>query len=266
VKTQRMTAVVPPPVSPRFELLGVEVEALSMAQLDGIIADAVDNQRRVIIGNHNLHSIYHYHHDSKMRQFYEVADHIHVDGMAVIGCGRLLGTPLRREHRVTYADWMASIAQAAAENQWRIFYLGSCPGVAERGAEVLRRRYPGLLMRTSHGFFDATPGSLEAQAVLSKIEAWRPHLLITGMGMPRQEHWIVDHAEKVSANVIMNGGAALDYFAGAIPMPPRWAGPLGLEWLFRLLAEPRRLWKRYLVEPWFILYKVTLEIKKRLLL
>ncbi|MCU1312792.1 MAG: glycosyl transferase, WecB/TagA/CpsF family [Acidobacteriaceae bacterium] len=236
-----------------------------MAQLDNIVADAVENRRRVIIGNHNLHSIYQYHHDPKMRQFYELADHIHVDGMAVIGCGRLLGMPLRREHRVTYADWMDYIAKAAAENGWRVFYLGSLPGVAERGAEILRRKYPGLMIRTCHGFFDATPGSLEAQTVLSKIEAWQPHLLITGMGMPRQEHWIVEHAEKLSANVVMNGGAALDYFAGAIPTPPRWAGRIGFEWLFRLLAEPRRLWKRYLVEPWFILYKVTLEIKSRLL-
>jgi N-acetylglucosaminyldiphosphoundecaprenol N-acetyl-beta-D-mannosaminyltransferase len=236
-----------------------------MAQLDGIVADAVENHRRVIIGNHNLHSIYQYHRDGKMRQFYDLADHIHVDGMGVIGCARLLGAPLCRDHRVTYADWMASIAEAAAEKGWRIFYLGSRPGVAERGAETLRRRYPGLQMRTSDGFFDATPGSLEAQAVLSKIEAWRPHLLITGMGMPRQEHWIVDHADKVCANVIMNGGAALDYFAGAIPTPPRWSGSIGLEWFFRLLAEPRRLWKRYLIEPWYILYKVTMEFMRRLL-
>jgi N-acetylglucosaminyldiphosphoundecaprenol N-acetyl-beta-D-mannosaminyltransferase len=265
VKTQRVRAVTPPPAAARFEVLGVAVEALSMAQLDSIVADAVEKQRRVIIGNHNLHSIYQYHHDGKMRQFYELADHIHVDGMAVIGCGRLLGAPLCREHRVTYADWMTSIAKAAAENGWRIFYLGSRPGVAERGAEELRRRYPGLLMRTSHGFFDATPGSLEDQAVLSKIDTWCPNLLITGMGMPRQEHWIVDHADKVSANVIMNGGAALDYFAGAIPTPPRWAGPIGLEWFFRLMAEPRRLWKRYLLEPWYILYKVTTEFMRRLL-
>lgn len=265
MKAQGLRAVAPPPVSIRYEVLGVAVEALSMTQLDGIVADAVENQRRIIIGNHNLHSIYQYHHDEKMRQFYDLADHIHVDGMAVVGCARLLGLPVHRVHRVTYADWLVSIARAAAENGWRIFYLGSRPGVAERGAEMLRHRYPGLQMRTSHGFFDATPGSIETQAVLSKIEAWRPHLLITGMGMPRQEHWIVDYANRVSANVIMNGGAAMDYFAGAIPTPPRWAGPIGLEWLFRLLAEPGRLWKRYLVEPWFILYKVTLEIMKGLL-
>lgn len=251
--------------SPRYQFLGIEVEALSMAQLDAILAGAVQNNRHLIIANHNLHSIYQYHHDQKMRRFYALADHIHVDGMAVIGCGRLLGAPLRREHRVTYVDWLSSIAQLAAENNWRIFYLGSRPGVGEAGADVLRRRYPGLLMETAHGYFDLRPTSGEALAIVERIEAWQPQLLITGMGMPRQEHWIVDHADKISANVILNGGAALDYFAGVIPTPPRWAGRLGLEWLFRLLAEPRRLWTRYLVEPWFILYRVTIDIVRRLL-
>lgn len=250
----------------RFQFLGVEVEALSMAQLNAIVADAVEHRKRILVGNHNLHSIYQYHHDRKMRSFYASAHHIHVDGMAVIGLGRLLGAPLRRDHRVTYVDWMSALAQAAAEQGWRIFYLGSRPDVAEVGAEKLRQTYPGLQIETAHGFFDPDPTSSEAQAVASKIEGWQPHLLIIGMGMPRQEHWIVDHFDKLSANVILNGGAAMDYYAGAVPTPPRWAGRFALEWLFRLMAEPRRLWIRYLVEPWFILYKLLVEIIFRRLL
>ncbi len=247
----------------RFEILGVEVEALNMDQLNEIVANAVTANRQIIVGNHNLHSLYHYHHDPKMRAFYAAADHIHVDGMAIIGLGRLLGAPLEREHRVTYVDWMGPLVQAAAEHGWRVFYLGSRPGVAELGADVLRQKYPGLQMETAHGFFDRDPCSAEAQAVIARIEAARPHLLITGMGMPRQEHWVVDHRDKLSANVILNGGAALDYFAGVIPTPPRWAGRGGLEWLFRLMAEPRRLWSRYLVEPWFIAYKLMVELASR---
>ncbi|HLH35634.1 MAG TPA: WecB/TagA/CpsF family glycosyltransferase [Alloacidobacterium sp.] len=247
----------------RMTILGVQVEALSMSQLNAIIADAIDHDRHIIIANHNLHSIYLFHHDPKMRLFYASADRIHIDGMGVIGLGRLLGMPLSRDHRVTFVDWMGPLAKAAAENSWRIFYLGGRPGVSERGAAVLQDSYPGLQIETAHGFFDPDPVSAEAQAVIAKIDAWRPHLLITGMGMPRQEHWIVDHVGKLSANVILNGGAALDYFAGAISTPPRWAGRCGLEWFFRLIAEPRRLWSRYLVEPWFITYKLLLEIASK---
>ncbi len=244
----------------RVSILGVQVEALSMSDLNAIVVDAVESNKRMIVANHNLHSIYHYHHDSKMRLFYAAAHHIHIDGMAIVGMGRLLGIPLRREHRVTFVDWIGPLSNLAAERGWRVFYLGSQPGVAELGADALRHSYPGLQIETAHGFFDPDPASLEAQAVTARIEAWCPNLLITGMGMPRQERWIVDHLDKLSANVILNGGAALDYFAGVIPTPPRWAGRCGLEWLFRLLAEPRRLWFRYLVEPWFIAYKLVIDL------
>lgn len=244
----------------RFPILGVEVEALSMPELNAIVADAVENSKHLIVANHNLHSIYHYHHDSKMRKFYDVANHIHVDGMAVIGIGRLLGMPLNREHRVTFVDWMGPLAKASADNGWRVFFLGSRPGVAELGAEALRNAYPGLQIKTAHGYFDPSPHSSEAQAVLAEIDAWHPQILITGMGMPRQEHWIADQFDKLSANIILNGGAALDYFAGVVSTPPRWAGRCGLEWFFRLISEPRRLWFRYLVEPWFIAYKLVIQI------
>jgi N-acetylglucosaminyldiphosphoundecaprenol N-acetyl-beta-D-mannosaminyltransferase len=75
-------------------------------------------------------------------------------------------------------------------------------------------------------------------------------VLIVGMGMPRQQHWTLDNAERLAVNVVSTCGAALDYVAGAIPTPPRWAGRAGLEWACRLAAEPRRLASRYLVEPW----------------
>jgi N-acetylglucosaminyldiphosphoundecaprenol N-acetyl-beta-D-mannosaminyltransferase len=76
---------------------------------------------------------------------------------------------------------------------------------------------------------------------------------MVGMGMPRQEHWIVDNFELLGPVVVLPCGAAIDYVAGEIPTPPRWAGRCGLEWLYRLAAEPGRLWKRYLIEPWFVL-------------
>jgi N-acetylglucosaminyldiphosphoundecaprenol N-acetyl-beta-D-mannosaminyltransferase len=261
--TQASTPTVFPKASARATILGVQVEALSMADLNATVTDAIENDKRVLIANHNLHSIYLYHHDARMRSFYAAAHHIHVDGMAVIALGRLLGIALRRDHRVTFVDWMGPLASAAAQHGWRVFYLGSRPSIAERGAQALCQRYPGLQIRTAHGFFDPDPASPEAQAIVTEIEAWRPHLLITGMGMPRQEHWIIDHLDKLSANVVLNGGAALDYFAGAIPTPPRWAGRCGLEWLFRLVSEPRRLWTRYLVEPWFIAYRLMVEMISR---
>jgi N-acetylglucosaminyldiphosphoundecaprenol N-acetyl-beta-D-mannosaminyltransferase len=239
--------------SQRFQILGIEVERLTLDQLNAIVTDAIDRQERMLLANHNLHSVYLCHVDAKMRAFYDEASHIHIDGMPIVLLGRLRGLPFRAEHRVTYADWIHALAEQAAENNWRVFYLGSRPGVADRGAEILRQQYPGLEIRTTHGYFDASPGSEEDRLVMAAIKEYRPHLLILGMGMPRQEHWLFDHLDQLPETAILNAGAAIDYVAGAVRTPPRWAGRFGLEWLFRLAAEPDRLWRRYLVEPWYIL-------------
>ncbi|MGB7437796.1 MAG: WecB/TagA/CpsF family glycosyltransferase [Candidatus Acidiferrum sp.] len=238
---------------PTYNLLGLPLQALTPQDLVSLTAQAVDGNERRIIANHNLHSFYIYHHDAKMRRFFDQADYIHVDGMAIIALAQLLRVPLRREHRATYIDLLPKVFEAAAERGWRIFYLGFKPGVADRALRKLLKRFPGLQMRTRHGHFNADRTSLENATVLAEINAYAPHILMVGMGMPRQENWVADNWTELNCNAAYCCGAALDYVAGEIPTPPRWLGQLGLEWLYRLLAEPKRLWRRYLLEPWFVL-------------
>jgi N-acetylglucosaminyldiphosphoundecaprenol N-acetyl-beta-D-mannosaminyltransferase len=238
---------------PAYEMLGIKIHALCLNQLNTLIATAIQGHYRWVIANHNLHSLYLYHHDPKMCDFFTQADYVHSDGMAVVFLGKLLGLPLKREHRVTYADWTMPLMAEAAQKGWRVFYLGSQPEVAEQGAKILRQKFPNLQMATANGYFDAHPDSPENQAIIDAINAYQPQVLMVGMSMPRQEHWILDNRDRLCVNVILPAGAAIDYVAGAVPTPPRWAGQVGLEWLFRLLAEPKRLWRRYLVEPWFLL-------------
>lgn len=245
-----------------YSLLGVWVNALTISDLNALIAEAVKKGERWVIANHNLNSLRLYHEDAKMREFYDRADYIHVDGMPLILLGRLLKLPLRREHRVTYADWIYPLMAEAAQQGWRVFYLGSKPGVAQQGAEILGRKYLGLQIATADGYFDARPDSSDNQAVLEMINSYQPAVLMVGMGMPRQEHWLVDNLDRLRVNAILPAGAAMDYVAGAVPTPPRWAGRWGLEWLFRLVSEPKRLWRRYLVDPWFVLRLFVWEFLK----
>lgn len=249
---------------PAVRLFSVTVNPLTIENLNALITESVtSSQRCVIIGHHNLHSIYLCHHDSKMRDFYSQAQYLHIDGMALVLLGKLLGYPLQREHRVTYVDWVHPLMAEAERQGWRVFYLGSKPGVAARGAEILRGEFPRLQIETANGYFDASLGSPNNQEMLDKINTYRPNVLMVGMGMPRQENWILDNLDNIDANTILPCGACIDYVAGAIPTPPRWMGRFGLEWLFRLLSEPRRLWQRYLVEPWFILWLFATERFKR---
>jgi N-acetylglucosaminyldiphosphoundecaprenol N-acetyl-beta-D-mannosaminyltransferase len=234
-------------------LLGVTVHRLTLDRLKTIIAEAVQREQRWIIAHHNLHSVYVCHHNAKVRSFYTRAKYVYIDGMSLVLLGRLLRLPLSRRHRLTSLDWIYPITAEAARQGWRIFYLGSGPGVAERGAQILRGKFPGLQIETANGYFDARPGSVDNRRVVDAINRLRPNILMVGMGLPRQEKWILDNLENIRANTIFNLGAMMDYIAGALPAPPRWLGQVGFEWLFRLLSQPGYLWKRYLIEPWFIL-------------
>jgi N-acetylglucosaminyldiphosphoundecaprenol N-acetyl-beta-D-mannosaminyltransferase len=238
----------------QFSIMGVRCHALSLSELTRTVEEAVAlKKQQCIVAHHNLHSLYLYYSDSRMREFYDRAAYVHVDGMSIILLSRLLGLSVDRSHRVTYVDWMGPLMKTAAEQGWRIFYLGSKPGVAEKGRSILRSRFPSLCLDTAHGYFNATRGSADNRSILNKIGAYKPDVLMVGMGMPRQEHWVLDNLEDLAANAILLSGAAMDYVAGDIPTPPRWSGQIGLEWLFRLAGEPRRLWNRYLLEPWFLL-------------
>lgn len=236
-----------------IRMLGVELDAMDVADLHAEIEDAVASGERRVLANHNVHSVYLVHHDPAMRRFYEEAHRSHFDGMPLVWMARRLGYAVETRHRVTYVDWIAELAGRAAASGWRLFYLGGRRGVAATAAERLRRDHPGLQIATRPGYFDATPGSPENRAVLDSIAEFAPHVLLVGMGMPRQERWILANLEALEADVVLTAGACFDYLAGAIPTPPRWAGRLGLEWLFRLAREPRRLARRYLVEPWYVL-------------
>lgn len=235
----------------RLTLLGVEVDTLTIQDLNDRIAEAIREGGQIVIANHNLHSIYLYHKYPLMKSFYKEAHFVHMDGMPLVFWARIKGHPLRRWHRVSYLDWGPSLFAEAQARGWRLFYLGGRPGVAERAAEKLRAYYPSLQIATHHGYFDMY--SEENRQIIDQINAFSPHILFVGMGMPRQEEWVLQNKRFLQVNVLLTSGAFFDYIAGAIPTPPRWMGQVGLEWLYRLLAEPRRLWKRYLVEPFYLL-------------
>ena len=236
-----------------FTLLDVRANPLSIEQMITLTSRAVERGEQRLVGSVNLHELYLWHRDETMRAFARRADWLRVDGMPVVWLARGLGWPLARSDRVTWVDFIGPLMAAAAREGWRVFHLGCRPGVGESAAARLRRDHPGLEVATRHGFFDASPGHPDNEALLDAITRFQPQVLLVGMSMPRQERWILENLDRLPANVIYTCGACFEYVAGVLPTPPRWAGMAGLEWAFRLAAEPRKLWRRYLVEPWFLL-------------
>ena len=208
---------------------------------------------RHVVANHNLHSIALYRTDPELRAFYARAALIECDSIPLILWSRLLGRKGRRLHRCTYLDWREHFWSVAERRGWRVLYIGGAPGVADRAAERLRQRRPGAVIGALHGYFDMAPGSAENAAVVDAVREFQPHVLFVGMGMPRQERWIERNHDALPPCVLFSVGAAFDYEAGEQAAAPRWLGRLGLEWLYRLARDPRRLAHRYLVEPWTLL-------------
>lgn len=250
------------PLAPRIALLGGEVDAVTSADVIAFAGGCIALGKRAIVANHNLHSLCLVARDAEMRAFYAAADLIEADSTPLIAWGRLLGRPIGPEHRATYLDWREAFWRAAAEGGWRVFYLGGAPGVAERGAEAVRGRWSGVQIGVRDGYFDLDDVRI-ADEILQEIRDFAPNILFVGMGMPRQEQWVLRHHRALPPCVVFTVGAAFDYEAGASKTPPRWTGRLGVEWLFRFAAEPTRLFARYFVEPWSLIGPALGDLRAR---
>src|SRR5262249_42293437 len=152
-----------------------------------------------------------------------------IDGMPIVYWGKLLGRRIGREHRITHSIWTPALIREAARRRWRVFHLGCTEAVNDEAVARLRRRHRELAIEGHHGFFDASMGSEETRAVVAAITRFRPHYLMVGMGMPRQERWIVENHEALDVNAIHTCGAAMVYVAGAKITPPAWMSRIGLE-------------------------------------
>lgn len=236
------------------KILGIKVDLISQQEIVEAVSCLISAREHAIIANHNLHSFYLFYHDEELREYFRQARLTHVDGMGLVLLGRALGNPkIGRQHRSTYVDLGLHLFARAETRGWKVFYLGSRKDVEEKAASWLLERYPHLRLRLAHGYFNAALGSTDNCNLVSEINAYKPDLLLVGMGMPRQEHWVLENFDRLEVRTVMCTGAMMDYYVGAIRTAPRWLGLIGLEWLARLIAEPQRLWRRYLLEPWYLL-------------
>jgi N-acetylglucosaminyldiphosphoundecaprenol N-acetyl-beta-D-mannosaminyltransferase len=183
--------------------------------------------------------------DTELRRILQEADLATADGMPLVWSARRLGVPLGE--RVTGADMVPALAERAAEKGYSIYFLGAAPGVAEQAARILQRRYPGLKVA---GVASPSPQAVQSgdPAIIAACNAAKPDILLVAFGNPKQEKWIYQHAHELAIPVMMGVGGTFDLIAGVTRRAPQWMQVAGLEWLYRLSQEPRRLWKRYAVD------------------
>jgi N-acetylglucosaminyldiphosphoundecaprenol N-acetyl-beta-D-mannosaminyltransferase len=244
----------------KIDILGIHIHPVGIAQLHTLISDLILHDKHGVVLNVNVYCLNLAFENPWLKALLNRAEVVFCDGAGVLLGAHVLGHKIPR--RITYADWIWQLAEFSESKGFTFFFLGGRPGVADMAADRLRKQFPNLcVVGTNHGFFEKTVNGAENMAVIQQINKVKPDILVVGFGMPIQERWLLENWERIDANVALTGGAVFDYVSGELRRAPRWMTNNGFEWLGRLIIEPRRLWKRYLIGNPLFLYRV---IKQRL--
>lgn len=242
-----------------YDVLDVRVSAVGIPEVVAQMRAWIQERSRPrTIAVTGMHGVMEARHDARFKAALGTSDAIVPDGMPLIWFGRYRGLKLKR--RVYGPELMLAFCEQSANRNYRHYFYGAAPGVAERLACVLKRKFPGLQVAgtTSPPFRALT--EQEDERAVAAINAANPDVLWIGLGTPKQEIWMSEHRARLRVPVIVTVGAAFDINAGVKGQAPKWMREHGFEWLFRLLQEPKRLWRRYILYGFEFLFRLSLEL------
>lgn len=239
---------------PTVSILGIRVDNLPMqAAIDRIAQMLASSQASHVcfINPHNINQTFVV---PEYKQALERADLILADGFGTKLAGKILHRPLRQN--LCGTDLFPRLCKQLADTEKSMYLLGALPGGAERTADWVREHYPNVVVRgCHHGYFSPE----EEPNVVRDIAQSGADILVISMGVPTQELWADKHLKDLNVKVAMGFGGLFDYFSGRIPRAPRWVREIGMEWVYRLIQEPRRMWRRYLIGNFVFLARVLRE-------
>lgn len=242
-----------------FTVLGVRVDAVQILDVIAQIEDWISARDRAhFVAVTGMHGVTEAQHSTELKHILNCADLIVPDGMPLVWLGRLRGFPLRR--RVYGPELMMAFCERTEASGYRHFFYGGAEGVADLLAETLKKKFPGLVVAGTDTppFRDLTVE--EEEGMVQRVRKAAPDVLWVGLGTPKQERWMRRYRDRLQVPVLLGVGAAFDLNAGCMARAPVWMQEHGVEWLFRLIVEPRRLWRRYLVSGPEFVFRVALEL------
>jgi N-acetylglucosaminyldiphosphoundecaprenol N-acetyl-beta-D-mannosaminyltransferase len=235
----------------RVNILGVGVNAIDMSIAVNTVRDWIDRNDRNFVCVTGVHGVMESYRDPTLRKIHNAAGLVTPDGMPLVWLGRRLG--FGQIKRVYGPDLMLALCEYSMGKAYSHFLYGGGPEVPEKLAEELKDRFPGLQVAGVYSppFRELTPD--EDEGVIKMINDSGAQIVWIGLSTPKQEKWMSSHLKKLKAPVLIGVGAAFDIHSGLKPQAPAWMRNSGLEWLFRLITEPKRLWKRYAINnPMFV--------------
>lgn len=245
-----MGKVMPAAAAGRVEILGVPISKVDQGRAISTLAAWIDRRDESERNAHyvcacDVHSVMRAQDDSRHMEALRGAEMIVADGTPLVWVSRLRG--VKDIERVPGPDLLTAVAIRSLETGWSHYFYGGADGVAGRLAERLARNYPGINIAGTHcpPFRSLTADEIEAD--VERINASGADIVWIGLGCPKQEIWMLENRARLEGRVLVGVGAAFDFHTDRIQRAPQWMRDHGLEWLHRLMSEPKRLWRRYLV-------------------
>lgn len=239
----------------RIKFMNTEIDNLTMSEALEAIDKLILENRNAFVVTPNVDHIVQLEKGGELCEVYKNANLILADGKPLIWISKWYGTPIKE--KISGSDLFPLLCEHAVKRNYRIFFLGAAKGVAAKAAKNLSKRYPGLQIVGTYsppmGFEKNTSELLNIE---KKIKRVAPHILIVGLGCPKQELFIFHNRERLNVPISLGLGASFDFEAGNIRRAPKWMSDYGFEWLFRIFQDPKRLIKRYLFDDCKIFYMI----------
>lgn len=223
-------------------ILGCPVHSLTMQQTLSIIAGAIEKRKQIHHVVVNAAKLVHMQKDKQLRDSVMSSDIINADGQSVVWAAKILGQPL--PERVAGIDLMSNLVELAAQKKYKIFFLGAKEEVVSKVVEKYSKQYsPEIIAGYRNGYFTES----NAQNVAEQIAESKADILFVAITSPKKEIFLNKYKSVISTPFIMGVGGSFDVVSGLVKRAPIWMQKNGLEWLYRVIQEPRRMWKRYLI-------------------
>lgn len=231
----------------RINICGIKIDSIDMAQAIAIVDQLVIEKQKSFLVTPNVDHIVSMQSDNEFWAIANKAVLVLPDGMPIIWAARWLGTPFKE--KISGSDLFPKICKLAAEKNYKVYFLGGRDGAAAKSAHILKIKYPGLqVVGTYCPSLGFEKDDIENQKIINMIKKTKPDILFVGLGAPKQEKWIYKYKNQYQVPLSIGIGVSFEFISGIVKRAPKWMQDVGLEWFWRLMMEPVRLWKRYLID------------------
>ena len=231
----------------RMKFMNTEIDNLTMKETIDEIDKLIKKDKNAYVVTPNVDHIVKLETDKELQEVYKDADLILTDGKPLIWISKFYKTPIKE--KISGSDLFPLLCEMAAEKRYNMFFLGAGEGVANKAAQNLTNKFPKLnIVGTYSPPFGFEKDKKEIEKIINMVNKANTQILIVGLGCPKQEKFIHKYRKELNVPISLGLGASLDFEAGNIKRAPKWMSDNGLEWLYRLSKEPKRMFKRYIVD------------------